>query len=149
MPSTSHVIGWQPQASTYQVFNLPHTEADERAWLKEQGPYATGLFEFIRAHQDEMDLFFFFTYVYAPAAFGLPLVAGKAVFVPCAHDEPALYLPIFRPLFRECRFLAYNTSSEKELVERVMDNALVPNLVIGTGGRPANQRGPGPVSRSL
>ncbi|MCB8959396.1 MAG: glycosyltransferase [Ardenticatenales bacterium] len=125
---------WQAaQASTYQVFNLPHTEAEETAWLKEQGPYASGLFDYIRAQRDAFELFFFFTYIYAPAGFGLPLVADKAVFVPCAHDEPALYLPIFRPLFHQCRFIAYNTSSEKALVERVMGNAHVPNLVIGTG----------------
>ena len=125
---------WQAsQFSTYQIFNQPDDIAAQQAWLREQGPYPSGLFQHIKSHQADYDLFFFFTYVYATTGFGLPLVAAKSVYIPCAHDEPTLYLPVFRDNFHQAGFIAYNTATEKRLVERVMGNEAVPNLVVGTG----------------
>ena len=55
------------------------------------------------------DVVVFFTYLYFPTFFGLPLVRDRAILVPTAHDEPTIYLGIFDKVFRSARYLAFLT----------------------------------------
>lgn len=110
-----------------------HTLFDEIAWIKEQGPYPSGLFDFIRQAAPAFDAFIFFSYLYATTYFGLPLVAEKALLVPTAHDEPFLYMPLFRSLFHLPRHIVYNTEPERALVQRVTGNGRIPASVAGIG----------------
>ncbi|MCA9969899.1 MAG: glycosyltransferase family 4 protein, partial [Anaerolineales bacterium] len=118
---------------TGRLLLSPHTLFDEIAWLKDQGPYPSGLFDFIRQAAPAFDAFIFFSYIYATTYFGLPLVAEKALLVPTAHDEPFLYMPLFRPLFHLPRHIVYNTEPERMLVQRVTGNGRIPSSVAGVG----------------
>ena len=86
------------------VFSLQHWGALpswlERSWFIAQGPVCPGLLNHLRSHKDSSDVVVFFTYLYYPTVFGLPLVADRAVLVPTAHDEAALRLPCIEPVFR-------------------------------------------------
>ncbi len=110
-----------------------HTLFDEFLWVKDQGPYATELFEFIRKSYDHFDYFIFFTYLYAPTFFGLPLVSDKAILVPTAHEEPYIELPAFRSLFHLPQTIVYNTEPEMLHVHQVTGNQQVPGIVAGIG----------------
>ena len=120
-------------ARTNRLLHQEHTLADEAAWVREQGPYATPLLRAVTGAAAQFDLFFFFTYVYATTYFGLPPVAAKAVLVPTAHDEPYLYLPAFASIFRQPQLLIHLTEPERDLVRRVIDPPLPPQLVVGLG----------------
>ena len=52
---------------------------------------------------------------------------------PAAHDEPALYLPVFGPTYTEADAICYHTAAERRLVERVHPVAAIPQIVLGLG----------------
>lgn len=60
-------------------------------------------------------------------------MAHKAILVPTAHDEPFLYMEIFRRLCRLPRHIIYLTHAEQELVQRITGNRAVPSSVLALG----------------
>lgn len=56
-----------------------------------------------------------------------------AVLHPAAHDEPALYLPVFRGTYASADALCYHTMAERTLVQRVHPTAERPQIVLGLG----------------
>ena len=122
------------QKQTQALLLQEHSLFDEIAWVKAQGPYSTALLTAVRQSYANFDAFIFFTYLYATTYFGLPLVSDKAILVPTAHDEPFLYLPVFRPLFHLPRAIVYNTQTEKRLVNRVTgNNGRAQDIIAGVG----------------
>jgi glycosyltransferase involved in cell wall biosynthesis len=115
------------------IFSSPHTIADEINWMKLQGPYSTRLFRFILDKKEAYDYFVFFTYLYATSYLGLPLVKEKALLVPTAHDEPPIYLEIFKPIFHLPRAIIYNTPEEREFIQHRFQNGYIVSDVIGMG----------------
>lgn len=115
------------------IYNKPHTLQDEMNWLYAQGPLAPDLLDYISTHKRAYDVFVFFTYIYLPTALGLRLVADRALLVPTAHDEQALYLNIFKSLFHSPRAILYNTVEEKQLLEEQFQIEYIPNEIVGLG----------------
>jgi len=116
-----------------KIYDRPHSFAQEAEWMDRQGPDVPQLYEHITRHSRDFDLFVFFTYLYPPTFFGLPLVAGKSLLVPCAHDEPPLRLDIFRSLFHLPRGLIFNTDEERKFVHETFGNAYLPWTIGGSG----------------
>jgi len=100
------------------LFKRPLDFVSETHWLAEQGPLAPGLLEAIATRAGEFDAFLFFTYLYLPTAWGVPLVANKAVVVPTAHDEAPLAFHAFDDAFTLPRSLLCSTPEEAALIER-------------------------------
>lgn len=100
------------------LFKRPLDFVSETHWLAEQGPLAPGLLEAIATRAGEFDAFLFFTYLYLPTAWGVPLVANKAVVVPTAHDEAPLAFQAFDDAFTLPRSLLCSTPEEAALIER-------------------------------
>ena len=121
------------EARTRAIHFQEHTLFDEIEWVKDQGPNSSSLLKYIEESYERYDIFIFFTYLYAPTLFGLPLVADKAILVSTAHVEWYLELPVYRPLFHLPELLVYNTESEMSHVHRVMRNEKVPGVVVGVG----------------
>jgi len=109
------------------------TLTDERAFVDAQGPHSPELLEFVHARRDDYDSFLFFTYIYEPTAYGVPLVPQRAVLVPTAHDEPAISLSVYRALFHAPRAIAFNTEEERAMVWRRFRNERVPSEIMGVG----------------
>ena len=121
------------QRQTHLVTTHQHTLFDEVAWVKNQGPFSSPLFTAIRRAYETTDAFIFYTFHYATAYFGLPIVSDKAFLVPTAHDDPFVHMALFRPLFHLPLGIFYLTEPERQLVQRVTRNAAVPNTVTGVG----------------
>ena len=115
------------------LYGRPHTEADELAWLRRQGPYAPRLVEAVEKRQAEFDAILFFTYLYHPTYCALLAAPGRSVLVPTAHDEPPLRFGIYDALFAAARAFAFCSGPERELVE----------ARFGLRGRPASVTGIG------
>lgn len=107
--------------------------ADERAFLRAQGPVVPDLLEFLFARGRHYDHVLFFTYIYYPTAYGLPLLPERAVLVPTAHDEWALRLAAYRALFHAARAIAFNSVEERDLVHRLFGNRRIAHEVVGVG----------------
>lgn len=104
-------------------------EADR--WIDIQGPVSDELLDAVAA--TDADVVAFYPYLYHPTVRGLPLVSGRAVLHPAAHEEPPLHLPVFRRVFTQARGLAYHTASERRLVERTFPVAATRQIVLGLG----------------
>lgn len=116
-----------------RLFGQPHTLREEMDWLRAQGPLAPALLEYIEGHHLAYDAFVFFTYIYYPTALGLRLVADRALLVPTAHDEPPIYLDVYKALFHAPRALLYNTVEERAFLEDLFGIAHIPGEVVGVG----------------
>lgn len=116
-----------------RAFASGHALADEIAFLQAQGPVVPDLAEHLFRRGRDFDHVLFFTYIYWPTVFGLPLVPERAILVPTAHDEPAIGLTMYRRVFHLPRAIAYNTEEERAMVERRFANDRVPNEVVGVG----------------
>ena len=116
-----------------QLYTQPHSYFDEVDWMVRQGPYAPGLFHYIKDHADDYDVFLFYTYIYPTAFFGMQYVPKKSVFVSTAHNEPPLFFDIFRALFHLPKAFLYLTEEEKDLAHTTFHNESIPYEVLGTG----------------
>jgi len=105
----------------------------EERWMRAQGPYSSTLLRHLSQHQEDYHVLIFFTYLYCTTYYGLPRVASRALLVPTAHDEPPIYLDIFRKVFNTPRGILYNTLEEQEFVHHLFANHHVSNEVVGVG----------------
>ena len=117
----------------HTAYKAVHSLEDEQAFIEAQGPVAPELLEYLFRHGRDYDHALFFTYIYYPTAFGLPLVPERAILVPTAHDEPALRLSTYRSLFHTPRAIAFNTDEERDLVHATFRNERISNDVVGVG----------------
>jgi glycosyltransferase involved in cell wall biosynthesis len=118
---------------TKTIYQYQSSRADELIWMKKQGPYSTKLFQYIQDQRNHYDVFFFCTYVYCTTFFGLPFVKEKAILIPTAHDEPPIYLRIFKDFFSLPKGIFYNTVVEKKFIENRFHNENICNNQ-GLGG---------------
>jgi glycosyltransferase involved in cell wall biosynthesis len=119
-------------ALSRQVFDRHNERLREEHWVAEQGPVVPGLLEHLDTHGEDYDGFVFFTYLYAPTVWGLPMVADRALLVPTAHDEPPLRFGVYRDVFERPRALLCNTPEEAELIGRHYPGH-APARVVGVG----------------
>ncbi|MEQ1727465.1 MAG: glycosyltransferase [Vicinamibacterales bacterium] len=115
------------------IFNNPHTRADEMEWLTQQGPWCPPLIEHLRRHHQQYDVLIFFTYLYATTVQGLEVSPGRSIVVPTAHDEPAIYLEIFKDVFTKPGALCYLTDSERRFVQQQFPDRPLLEELIGVG----------------
>ncbi len=104
-----------------EFFAAPLAARDEKKWIAEQGPLCPDLVQALAEAEKEIDLFFFFTYLYYPTVEGLKAVSKPAVLFPTAHDEPPIYLAAMAAVFRRPQALFFLTQAEMDLVRRLFD----------------------------
>jgi glycosyltransferase involved in cell wall biosynthesis len=112
----------------------------EEHWIWEQGPQLTGLLEHLSESAAQYDGFVFFTYLYLPTVWGLPMVAGRSLLVPTAHDEPAFRFESYGDVFEMPRALFCSTPEESDLVRRRFAEH-APVRVVGAGVDPVPAKG--------
>jgi glycosyltransferase involved in cell wall biosynthesis len=106
----------------------------QEEWMRLQGPWTPDLVEWLDEHGEEFDGAVFVTYLYWTSWAGLRALAGRVptVFLPTAHDEPTLRLPLFQLLFARPDALAFLTEEEAALVRERFPGA-PPGAVLGAG----------------
>lgn len=108
-----------------------------RLWAQYQGPYAPDLITYLKQNHQQYDVLIFITYLYYPTIAGLNIAPHKSIFIPTAHDEPPIYLPVFRPLFQKPRAILFLTPAEKQFVNQQFQNEAIYNDIVGVGIEPA------------
>jgi glycosyltransferase involved in cell wall biosynthesis len=108
------------------------TREDYINWVIAQGPTTPDLINYIKANENDYDSLIFFSYLYYPTVFGIHINRQKTIFIPLAHDEWALYMPVFERMFRIPACIMYNTRAEKALVNRLFKNESVYSEIAGT-----------------
>lgn len=113
------------------VLGRRNDRVGEEHWVAEQGPLSPALLRHL-SDAREYDGYVAFTYLYSTTAWGLPLIADRAILVPTAHDEPALELEIYRDVLRLPRALFCSTPEELALIDRRFPGH-APARVVGVG----------------
>ena len=107
------------------------TREQGKRWVDYNGPVSADLVDAVCA--SDADAVAFSPYLYHPTVATIGKVGVPAVFHPAAHDEPALYLPVFRGTFGDADAFCFYTASERTLVERMYPVAERPQIVLGLG----------------
>ena len=119
-----------------EVFEGGASHERHEAWFRENGPQVPELLEHLRAHGNTYDLVLFWTFRYYPSFFGVPLVRDRAVLVPTAEEDKAIWLDVLQQYFRLPIGYLFLTPEEKALVSARAGRPLHPSAVIGTGLEP-------------
>jgi len=118
------------------------TRDEGRRWVDYNGPVSPALVDAVCAA--DADVVAFYPYLYHPTVAAIGRVPMPAVLHPAAHDEPCLYLPVFRGTFGDADAFCFHTASERHLVERTYPVAEKPQIVLGLGvGESAGTGRPG------
>ena len=108
-------------------------------WVDYNGPVSPQLVEAVS--ESDADVVAFYPYLYHPTVAAIGRVRAPAVLHPAAHDEPALYLPVFRGTFGDADAFCFHTAAERKLVERMYPVAEKPQIVLGLGVGESEGRG--------
>lgn len=120
-----------------QVFDRNNERLREEQWVAEQGPLCPGLLNHLATAKDAYDGYLFFTYLYAPTVWGLPLVADRALLVPTTHDEAPIRFGVYSDVFERPRALLCLTPEELTIIEKYFPHH-ARTRVVGVGvDRPA------------
>jgi len=123
--------GFHPLSAKLLADPAQAGEEDSQRWVDLQGPKSPALLRAVET--SDADVIAFYPYLYYPTIRGLPRVHERAILHPAAHEEPALHLPLFDPLFSQCRGFAFHTRSERRLVVDRFAVATTPQVVVGLG----------------
>jgi glycosyltransferase involved in cell wall biosynthesis len=105
----------------------------EEEWVKCQGPNIPTLINYLTENHPKYDALIFFTYLYYPTVFGMDVASKKSILVPTAHDEPPIYLNIFKEFFNKPAAILYNTLSEQRFVNQQFHNEAIFSEIVGVG----------------
>ncbi len=97
-----------------------------------------GLYRHIESEADQFDYILFAPYLFATSFWGSLIRPEKSILIPCLHDEPYAYQPIFKALFSRVAGIIFNTNAERELAQQIygLDNLEQRSAVVGMGFNP-------------
>jgi glycosyltransferase involved in cell wall biosynthesis len=132
------ILGSNPaefEKEKYEIITniLKTPEQIQERWMVCQGPYSSGLFEYLKNNHQCYFLIFFFTYLYPTTYYGIQIAPEKSILIPAAHDEPAIYFPILNKVFTTPKVIIYLTEEERKFVISKFHNQTIINKIIGTG----------------
>jgi glycosyltransferase involved in cell wall biosynthesis len=111
------------------------TAEEGRQWVDANGPVSNELITAVVGA--DADVVAFYPYLYHPTVASIGRVKVPTVLHPAAHDEPALYLPVFGQTFEDADAFCYHMAAERELVERIYPVAARPQIELGLGVGPS------------
>ncbi len=127
------VSGRDPRSGELNVLirRCPEAVPDAlaRRFIELVGPVCPDVLD--DAADADCDLVAVTPYLFWPAVHGAVRLGRRVIFHSAAHDEPELHLPIMDEVFHAVGGFAYNSYSEKALVERTFPIAHLPASVIG------------------
>ena len=87
-------------------------------WMRFQGPECPDLAPWLQAHASGYDAAIVYTYNYYTTWVAMPLVSAAVptIFHPTAHDEPAIWLPVYDMSFRLAHGFGFLTEEEASFV---------------------------------
>ncbi|HEY1739206.1 MAG TPA: glycosyltransferase family 4 protein [Acidimicrobiia bacterium] len=104
-------------------------------WLEQLGPVCADAVD--AAVDSACDVVTLGPYRYHPIVTAVPRLGRRAVLHPATHDEPAIHLPIYEPVFTGAGALAWWSEPERRVAARLFPSTVThPQTVVGIGVDP-------------
>ena len=116
---------WNFKLYERRAFRTGHTLDDERAFVDAQGPYAPELLDSSSSTGGTTTTCSSSRTSTTRPSSAFRSCPERAVLVPTAHEESAIGLAAYRPVFHGPRAIAYNTEEERRMVWRRFRNERV------------------------
>lgn len=117
-----------------KVLNNPDGNYEDNIeWMNAQGPICNGLLEYLDENEVQYKKIIFMTYLYWTTFWALQKHPSKSILIPTAHDEPPIYLNIFKEFFNKPKFIAFNTIDEQKFVHKLFENEHIASDIFGVG----------------
>lgn len=122
----------------------PRSTDDQLEWL-ENSVNSSALYQHIAERAGEFDLLLFAPYLFATTFWGGLICPERSVIIPCLHDEPYAYLPVFSHLFGQVRGVLFNANAEAQLAQELYGRVSFEDRsgVVGMGFEPLVERDKG------
>lgn len=112
------------------------TLAEEEIFCREM-INSPDMYKYIEQHKNEYHCFVGIPYMFGPVYQMCKICPEKAVLIPCFHEEPYIYMDVFKKAFSSIQGMIFNAEPEKVLAERVYHTAgqklITPGLGLDTG----------------
>ena len=118
----------------------PRCRADELSWVRQVGPWSSGLLEHIKRQHRSYDVLVFFGLLHPLTVSGLEVAPERSVLFPHVTLRSELRFDLWADLLTSARAVGYFSSSERRLVHSYV--GVVPQFeeVIGIGIDPPPQQ---------
>ncbi len=110
--------------------NQPVTLEEEQAYLEED-INSPKMYEFIREHKDDYEMFIFLPYLYPPTYYGSMECPDNAVIIPCLHDEGYAYMELLKERMACFKKMIFLAKPESDLAHELYDLSKVETAVLG------------------
>jgi glycosyltransferase involved in cell wall biosynthesis/ADP-heptose:LPS heptosyltransferase len=121
-----------PRASLKR--GLSPLEPDEESVFTDELMRSPDLLEHLWRHADDYRTFIFIPYLYFTTLRGLPLVASKAILVPCLHHESYAFLDRVATVFYQTQRLLFISEGEHRLASWLFGPAIGAKSLVAGGG---------------
>jgi glycosyltransferase involved in cell wall biosynthesis len=88
----------------------------EIEWVEEMGPCCPSCIQYLKEHGGVYKAVIFVTYPYYTTIMGLKLELPNSICMPTAHDEPNIYLPVYKKMFKLPKAYLYNSIEERKFL---------------------------------
>lgn len=110
--------------------------ADQQVFIQ-NSINSQALYRHLEAHRDEYRAVIFGPYLFGTTYWGAKLVPGKAIIVPCLHEEPFAHFTIFHEMLEEAAGIVFNTEVEQVLTVDELGLRNPRHAVVGYGLTPS------------
>jgi glycosyltransferase involved in cell wall biosynthesis len=91
-------------------------DAAEDEWICEAGPYCPSCIQYLKEHGMEYKAVIFISYNFYMTIMGLKLGLKNSIFMPTAHDDANLHMPLYKKVFESAYAYLYNSIEERDLI---------------------------------
>ncbi len=120
-------------AINLKLMNDQKITPEEEKYFIQEMVNSTDLYDYIKEHKDDYDLFVFIPYMFGTTFYGIKACPEKAVLIPCLHDESYAYMDIYKEAFENMAGAIYHAKNEYILANKIYDLSRVEQAVLGEG----------------
>jgi glycosyltransferase involved in cell wall biosynthesis len=113
---------------------LKLSREEELLWMR-NGVASAAMEDELASKGQRYDLVFALPYLFGTTYFAVEACAGRAVLIPCLHDEPYAYLGLMREMFANAGAVMFNSQPESDLGRRLAPG-IARSAVVGVGFDP-------------
>lgn len=119
-------------AVNWKLMHNQRVTPEEEQIFVEESIRSPAMEEYITEHIDS-HIFVFVTYMFGTTYWGVRASRGRALLIPCLHDEPYARMEVFRDMFQNVGLLILHSGAEQHLAQSLYEIAPSKCVLMGGG----------------